>query len=337
MSSPGCTGRQESVSSYDARREPPVIPGAPAGAAAPACSVSSIAHGHSLIRGIQPAYAVKYCRIVVRFQLEDADYRRLLMLRTSLRQYLHWSEQQAQVVGLTPAHHQLLLTIRGHDDPRGPTIGDVAGYLLLKHHSTVELAQRVEALGLIERVEDPDDRRVVRLMLTAKGAAALEKLANLHLEELSRLADGLLPLWQGYIAGQPAAVSSSLNGAAHPVRTRLIYDAPGEDDGARVLVDRLWPRGIGRNEASVDQWSVDVAPSTQLRRWYGHKADRFAEFTERYLAELRAGQASQSLDRLGDLARRGPLTLLTATKDLPRSAAAVLADEISRRIGATAD
>ena len=273
---------------------------------------------------------------MVRFQLEDADYQRLLMLRTSLRQYLHWSEQQAQVVGLTPAHHQLLLAIRGHDDPRGPTIGDVAGYLLLKHHSTVELAQRVGALGLIERVEDSDDGRVVRLVLTPKGAAALEKLAALHLEELSRLADGLLPLWQGYIAGHPAGISSSLNGAAHPVRTRLIYDAPADDDGARILVDRLWPRGIGKNAASVDQWSVDVAPSTPLRRWYGSKAERFAEFTERYLAELRTGQASQSLDRLGDLARRGPLTLLTGTKDLPRSAAAVLAEEISRRVGATA-
>ena len=116
-----------------------------------------------------------------------------------------------------------------------------------------------------------------------------------------------------------AGIGSSLNGAVHPVRTRLIHDAPGDDDGARVLVDRLWPRGIRKNAASVDQWSVDVAPSTQLRRWYGNKAERFAEFTERYLAELRTAQASQSLDRLGDLARRGPLTLLTATKDLPRS------------------
>ena len=85
----------------------------------------------------------------------------------------------------------------------------------------------------------------------------------------------------------------------------------------------------------MDQWSVDVAPSTQLRRWYGHKAERFSEFTERYLDELRTAQASESLGRLGDLARRGPLTLLTATKDLPRSGAAVLAQEISRRIGVT--
>ena len=140
---------------------------------------------------------------MARFQLEDGDYQRLLRLRTSLRQYLRRSEQQAQAVGLTPAHHQFLLAIRGHADPRGPTIGDVAGYLLLRHHSTVELAQRVGALGLIRRVEDPDDRRIVRLALTDKGAAALERLASQHLEELSRLAGDLQPYWLEHISGQP--------------------------------------------------------------------------------------------------------------------------------------
>jgi uncharacterized protein YeaO (DUF488 family) len=270
---------------------------------------------------------------VVRFQLEDADYQRLLRLRTSLRQYLHWSEQQAQAVGLTPAHHQLLLAIRGHDDPRGPTIGDVAGYLLLRHHSTVELAQRVGALGLIQRVADPDDGRVVRLKLTGKGAAALEKLASLHLEELSRLAGDLRPLWEGHMAPGAVGGGGLLDAGMHPVRARRIYDTPAEDDGARVLVDRLWPRGIRKDEASLDQWSVDVAPSTQLRRWYGHKLERFSEFAERYLGELRTGEASESLDQLRALARRGPVTLLTATKDLPRSGAAVLAEEIRRRSG----
>jgi DNA-binding MarR family transcriptional regulator len=135
---------------------------------------------------------------VVRASLSDADYRRLLALRTGLRRYLHWSEVQAQAAGLTPAQHQLLLAIRGHDDPRGPTIGEVAGYLLLRHHSAVELAQRAQAMGLLRRVEDADDRRVVRLALTGKGAGALERLASLHLEELSRLAEDLRPLWQGH-------------------------------------------------------------------------------------------------------------------------------------------
>jgi DNA-binding MarR family transcriptional regulator len=133
---------------------------------------------------------------MVKLQLEDADYQRLLELRTSLRQFLRWSEQQAEAVGLKPTHHQLLLAIRGHDDPRGPTIGEVADYLLLRHHSVVELTQRVGALGLIRRVNDPDDGRVVRLALTAKGSTTLEQLSGLHLEELSQLADAfrlLLP------------------------------------------------------------------------------------------------------------------------------------------------
>ncbi|HYZ55790.1 MAG TPA: DUF488 family protein [Streptosporangiaceae bacterium] len=270
---------------------------------------------------------------MVRFQLEDGDYQRLLRLRTSLRQYLRWSEQQAQAVGLTPAHHQLLLAVRGHDDPRGPTISDVAGYLLLRHHSTVELAQRVGALGLIRRVEDPDDGRVVRLKLTGKGAAALDKLAALHLEELSRLAGDLRPYWQGHMASRIPGSAGPGNTGMDPVRARRIYDDPGDDDGTRVLVDRLWPRGIRKDAAPLDQWLAEVAPSTQLRRWYGHKPERFSQFTERYLSELRSGQASEALNRLCDLARRGPLTLLTATKDLPRSGAAVLAEEIRRRTG----
>ena len=272
---------------------------------------------------------------MVRFELEDADYQRLLRLRTSLRQYLHWSKQQAQAVGLTPAHHQLLLAIRGHDDPRGPTISDVAGYLLLKQNSAVELAQRVGALGLVDRVPDSDDGRVVRLKLTDKGAAALEKLAALHLEELSRLANGLVPMWQSYLDRQSPNGLASPEVLPHPVQARLIYDEPGEDDGCRVLVDRLWPRGIRKDAESVNQWSVDVAPSSQLRRWYGHKAERFGEFAQRYQAELRSGLASQSLDRLADLASRGPLTLLTANRDVTHSAAAVLAEEIQTRTKVT--
>jgi DNA-binding MarR family transcriptional regulator len=163
---------------------------------------------------------------VARASLGDADYRRLLALRTGLRRFLHWSETEAQAVGLTPAHHQLLLAIRGHDDPRGPTIGDVAGYLLLRHHSAVELVQRAAALDLVARAEDPDDRRVVRLSLTAKGASALEKLTSLHLEELSRLADEFRPLWQGHPGGAgPAA------GSRHRAGTVRRQDVPQPEEG----------------------------------------------------------------------------------------------------------
>lgn len=129
--------------------------------------------------------------------LEDADYRRLLQFRTGLRRFLHWSEEQAERAGLTPAQHQLLLAIRGHDRDQGPTIGDVAGYLLLRHHSAVGLVDRAVRAGLIERHEDPEDRRVVRLRLTAQGARTLRQLAALHLEEIKRLAPRILDLSQG--------------------------------------------------------------------------------------------------------------------------------------------
>jgi DNA-binding MarR family transcriptional regulator len=127
--------------------------------------------------------------------LGDADYQRLLQFRTGLRRFLHWSEEQAATAGLTAAQHQLLLAIRGHADPRGPTIGDVAGYLLLRHHSVVGLVDR--AAGLVERREDEDDRRVVRLWLTPRGSAVLAQLSQLHMEELGRLGSPMRALWAG--------------------------------------------------------------------------------------------------------------------------------------------
>jgi DNA-binding MarR family transcriptional regulator len=130
-------------------------------------------------------------------RLVDDDYRRLLFLRTGLRRFLRWSEEQAREVGLTPAQHQLLLAVRGHEGDIGPTIGDVAHALLLKHHSAVELVQRAEAAGLLARVSDREDGRVVRLLLTRRGKLALERLSSLHVEELERLADRFRPPWEG--------------------------------------------------------------------------------------------------------------------------------------------
>jgi DNA-binding MarR family transcriptional regulator len=129
--------------------------------------------------------------------LSDADYRRLLHLRVRLRAFLRWSETQARVAGLAPSQHQLLLSIRGHDDPRGPTIGEVADYLLVRHHSAVELAGRATEAGLVRRASDEGDARVVRLRLTRQGEAALAELTELHFEELKRLAGHLQPLLRG--------------------------------------------------------------------------------------------------------------------------------------------
>ena len=140
-------------------------------------------------------------------RLGDADYERLLEFRTGLRRFLRWSEQQAAAAGLTPAQHQLLLAVRGHRDVEGdrvgPTIGDVADHLLLRHHSAVGLADRADAAGLVERVRDPHDHRVVRLVLTPQGHKHLETLSALHLEELQRLALRLPSAWRGLMPHQP--------------------------------------------------------------------------------------------------------------------------------------
>lgn len=114
-----------------------------------------------------------------------------------MREFLRWSEAQARAVGLTPAQHQLLLAVKGHPEQLGPTVGDVAGYLLLKHHSAGELTDRAVARGLVRRVADPSDGRVVRLELTADGERRLAQLSELHLEELRRLS----PLLTGLDAG----------------------------------------------------------------------------------------------------------------------------------------
>jgi DNA-binding MarR family transcriptional regulator len=122
----------------------------------------------------------------------DAEYRGLLAFRDELRQFLHWSEQQAIDAGITPAQYQLLLAVRGH--PGGaPTVRDVADHLLLRHHSVVGLVDRAVAADLVERRADPDDQRVVRLRLTAAGARVLRRLAESHLSELRRRAPAFKP------------------------------------------------------------------------------------------------------------------------------------------------
>jgi DNA-binding MarR family transcriptional regulator len=136
-------------------------------------------------------------------RLTDADYEDLLALRTGLRRFLRWTEQQAEEAGLTPAQHQLLLAIRGHSDSSGPTIGEVADYLLLRHHSAVGLIDRADAAGLVERVRDPEDHRLVRLQLTATGTKRLEALSAHDLEELQRMARKLPSVWRGLMPHQP--------------------------------------------------------------------------------------------------------------------------------------
>jgi DNA-binding MarR family transcriptional regulator len=121
-------------------------------------------------------------------KISDRDYARLLTVRTGLRQFERWSAQEAAARGLTAGQHQLLLAVRGAGTPGGPTIGQVAESLLIRHHSAVELVDRTEKAGLIARVRDADDHRVVRLQLSAAGEEILAGLSSAHLEELARLA-----------------------------------------------------------------------------------------------------------------------------------------------------
>lgn len=114
------------------------------------------------------------------------------------------------------------------------------------------------------------------------------------------------------------------------VRLRRIYDDPGIDDGVRVLVDRRWPRGVSKVRADLDEWCRDVAPSDALRKWYDHVPERFERFGTRYREELEEPQRAAALGRLRAIAARSRLTLLTATRDVDLSQAAVLRDVLRR-------
>ncbi len=115
-----------------------------------------------------------------------------------------------------------------------------------------------------------------------------------------------------------------MSGQPRP-KVKRVYDDPATDDGLRVLVDRIWPRGLSKERAHVDEWLKAVAPSTQLRTWYAHDADRFEEFARRYKAELETPERAEAFERLKQLAKSSKVTLLTATKEVSISQAAVLA------------
>ena len=116
------------------------------------------------------------------------DFQRLLEFRVALRQFQRWSEEQAAAAALTHVQHQLLVAIKGHQGDQPPAVGDLAGYLLLRPHSTVELVDRAETAGLVERVPDASDGRVVRVRLTKDGDRIVHRLTRAHLDRLHELA-----------------------------------------------------------------------------------------------------------------------------------------------------
>jgi len=116
------------------------------------------------------------------------------------------------------------------------------------------------------------------------------------------------------------------------VRIGRVYDEPQDDDGVRVLVDRIWPRGMTKARAALDEWRKDVGPSSELRKWYGHDPAKFEKFARLYRAELKQGEPARALQRLRDLAADRRLILLTASKAVDISEAAVLATILNREL-----
>lgn len=110
------------------------------------------------------------------------------------------------------------------------------------------------------------------------------------------------------------------------VQVRRVYETPEQSDGARVLVDRIWPRGMAKEKAELDEWCKEIAPSTELRKWYGHEPERFDEFSRRYRTELKDSEHADAVAHLRDVAKERPLTLLTATRHPEISEAQVLAE-----------
>jgi uncharacterized protein YeaO (DUF488 family) len=118
-------------------------------------------------------------------------------------------------------------------------------------------------------------------------------------------------------------------GARRRIKAARVYDDPAPDEGERVLVDRLWPRGFRKGDPRVGRWIPTVAPSTELRKWYSHEAARFDEFAARYAAELETEEGAAALAELRDALKAGPATLVTATRDLDGSHVAVLVQRLS--------
>ncbi|MFD5424749.1 DUF488 domain-containing protein [Streptomyces sp. NPDC127084] len=114
------------------------------------------------------------------------------------------------------------------------------------------------------------------------------------------------------------------------ITVRRVYDTTEPDDGVRVLVDRLWPRGVSKERAAIDEWLKEVAPSNGLRTWYHKDASRYREFDARYRQELDEGAAAQALARLRELAAGGPVTLVTSVKSIEGSHVPTLVDLLER-------
>lgn len=116
------------------------------------------------------------------------------------------------------------------------------------------------------------------------------------------------------------------------IAIKRAYDEPEPKDGARILVDQLWPRGLSKEQAHIDIWLKELAPSNELRKWFGHEPEKFAEFRRRYEAELHSAEAQTALKQLEDRAKQGPVTLVFAAHDVEHNNAVVLRDQLQQAL-----
>lgn len=138
--------------------------------------------------------------------MNEIDYRRLGNFRYQIRKFLHFSEEAARAEGLEPQQHQMLLAIKALDEPGGPTVGQLAEHLFVRHHSAVGLIDRLEQRQLVHRVRGEEDRRQVRVALTPQGEEKLLRLSSVHREELFTGDRGLVEALEALLEGRNARV-----------------------------------------------------------------------------------------------------------------------------------
>lgn len=232
-------------------------------------------------------------------------------------------KRDARLQGLSSDHHRALVLARALRSGTAPALDALRAEL--EPHFRIEedvLLPALEAAGeraLAERTRD--DHTFLRS--APAGEALAERLeAHVRFEERE-----LFPRCEAVLDGAVLDEVARRSRAAH-VRTKRAYDSPAGDDGYRVLVERLWPRGVRKDALHLDAWAKDVSPSPELRKWFAHDIARWDEFVRRYREELDREPAASVVRDLASRAMRAPVTLVFAARDVQHNSASVLRDRL---------
>jgi DNA-3-methyladenine glycosylase len=256
--------------------------------------------------------------------------------------------------GVRLQHMRLMIAV--HENPGAASVL-LADSLGVSPSSITRQADRLCAAGYLSRQQHPENRRVVVLTLTPAGEQIVDDVLRRRATQFARVIPDVSPdlrvhltraLGQLHAAFRPGGgqaqpprlppdafspeqrprhVSDGQEGPMHKIEVKRIYEPPTESDGYRVLVDRLWPRGVSKEKADLDEWLKDIGPSTELRKWFNHDPERYAEFATRYRAEL---HGSDALARLRAIcAAHTVVTLLFGARDTEHNEAVVLKDVVA--------